>query len=156
MTWFQNESISIQKTHILVWCLHCLYRYNKTSNAFSPLCIFELKVVFRYHFLSHLMAELNEICCGPLLNSILKTNRRKFYYYYYFFKHSDFFFIQQNLKFCQIFVVFFTQTMIKNVLCNTNQNASARFFICMSSMCVQLFTAFEEAVLKLYVPWWVP
>ena len=41
--------------------------------------------------------------------------------------------------------------MIKNVLCNTNQNASVRFFICMSSMCVQLFTAFEEAVLKLYV-----
>ena len=78
MTWFQNESISIQKTHILVWCLHCLYRYNKTSNAFSPLCIFELKVVFRYHFLSHFLAELNEICCGSLLNSILKTYWRKF------------------------------------------------------------------------------
>ena len=29
---------------------------------------------------------------------------------------------------------------------------TVRFFICMSSMCVQLFTAFEEAVLKLYVP----
>ena len=52
-----------------------------------------------------------------------------------------------------MFVVFFTQTMIKNVLCNKNQNASVRFFICMYSMCVQLFTAFEEAVLKLYVPW---
>ena len=26
-------------------------------------------------------------------------------------------------------------------------------FICMSSMYVQLFTAFEVAVLKLYVPW---
>ena len=38
--------------------------------------------------------------------------------------------------------------MIQNVLCNTNQNASVRFFICMSSMCVQLFTAFEEAVLS--------
>ena len=37
-----------------------------------------------------------------------------------------------------------------------NQNASVRFYIYMSSMCVQLFTAFEEAVLKLYVPWWVP
>ena len=23
-----------------VWCLHCLYRYSKTSNAFSPLCSF--------------------------------------------------------------------------------------------------------------------
>ena len=53
-------------------------------------------------------------------------------------------------------VVFFTQTMITNVLCNKNQNGSVRFFICMSSMCVQLFTAFEEAVLKLYVPWRVP
>ena len=97
---------------------------------------------------SHFLAELNEICCGSLLNSILKTYRRKF-----LFRFFRFFFIQKNLKFCQIFVVFFTQTMIKNVLCNTNQNASVRFFICMSSMCVQLFTAFEEAVLKLYVPW---
>ena len=103
--------------------------------------------MFRYHFLSHFLAELNEICCGSLLNSILKTTEGNF------FKHSDFFFIQQNLKCCQIFVVFFTQTMIKNVLCNKNQNASVRFFICMSSMCVQRFTAFEEAVLKLYVPW---
>ena len=41
--------------------------------------------------------------------------------------------------------------MIKNVLCNQSNNASVRFFICMSSMFVQLFTAFEEAVLKLYV-----
>ena len=39
--------------------------------------------------------------------------------------------------------------MIKNVLCNKRKNASVRFFICMSSVCVQLFTAFEEAVLKL-------
>ena len=52
--------------------------------------------------------------------------------------------------------MFFTQNMIKNVLGNKNKNASVRFFICMSSMCVQLFTAFEEAVLKFYVPWWVP
>ena len=38
--------------------------------------------------------------------------------------------------------------MIKNVLCNKNQNASVRFFICMSSMCVQLFTAFEEPLVS--------
>ena len=63
------------------------------------------------------------------------------------------FFIQQNLKCCRIFVVFSTQKMIKNVLCNKSKNASVRFFIGMSSMCVQLFTAFEEAVLNLYVPW---
>ena len=41
--------------------------------------------------------------------------------------------------------------MIENVLCNKNKNASVRFFICMSSMCVQLFTAFEEPVLRLYL-----
>ena len=63
------------------------------------------------------------------------------------------FLIQQNLKFCRIFDVFFTHKMITNVLCNKSKNASVCFFICMSSMCVQLFTAFEEAVLKLYVPW---
>ena len=46
----------------------------------------------------------------------------------------------------------FHKKIIKNVLCNKSKNASVRFFICISSMCVQLFTAFEEAVLKLYVP----
>ena len=30
------------------------------------------EVMFRYHFLGHLSAELNEICCGSLLNSVLK------------------------------------------------------------------------------------
>ena len=34
--------------------------------------------MFRYHFLGHFLAELIEICCGSLLNSILKTYRRKF------------------------------------------------------------------------------
>ena len=43
--------------------------------------------------------------------------------------------------------------MIKNVLCNKSNNAPVCFFICMSSICVQHFTAFEEEVLKLYVPW---
>ena len=46
------------------------------------------------------------------------------------------------------FCVFHT---LKNVLCNKSKNPSVRFFICMSSMCVQLFTAFEETVLKLYL-----
>ena len=87
------------------------------------------------------------ICCGSLLNSILKTYRRNF------FKHSDLFSIQQHLKCCRIFGVFFTHKLIKNVLCNKSKNPSICFFICMSSMYVQLFTAFEEAVLKLYVPW---
>ena len=39
--------------------------------------------------------------------------------------------------------------MIRNLIFNKTKNASVRFFIYMSSMCVQLFTAFEEAVLKL-------
>ena len=147
MTCFQNEYIYVQKNTFFVWCLHCLYRKNKTSNAFSPLCIFQLKVMFRYHFLGHFLAELNEICCGSLLNSILKTYRRKF----------RFFFYSTKSKILSNFVhVFFTQKTIKNVLCNKSKNASVRFFIDMSSMCVQRFTAFEEAVLKLYVPWWVP
>ena len=34
--------------------------------------------MFRYNFLGHFLAELIEICCGSLLNSILKTYRRKF------------------------------------------------------------------------------
>ena len=51
-------------------CFACIvYIDSKTSNAFSPLCIFELKVVFRYHFLSHFLAELNESGCGSLLNN---------------------------------------------------------------------------------------
>ena len=98
--------------------------------------------MFRYHFLSHFLGELNEICCGSLLNSIIKTSEGNF------FKHSDFFFIQHNLKCFQIFVVFFTQTMIKNVLCNKNQNTSVRFFIYMSYMCVQFCTAFEFALVS--------
>ena len=40
--------------------------------------------------------------------------------------------------------------MIKNLIFNKSKNASVRFFIYMSSKCVQRFTAFEEAVLKLY------
>ena len=79
--------------------------------------------MFRYHFLRHFLAELNEICCGSLLNSI------------------------------RILCVFFTQNMIKTVLCKKSKNASVSVLICVSSMCVQLFTAVEEAVLKFYVPW---
>ena len=43
--------------------------------------------------------------------------------------------------------------MMKNLIFNKTKNASVRFFIDMSSMCVQLFTAFEEAVFKLHIPW---
>ena len=49
--------------------------------------------------------------------------------------------------------VFFKKKMIKNLIFNKSKNASVCFFIYMSSVFVQRFTAFEEAVLKLYVPW---
>ena len=59
---------------------------------------------------------------------------------------------QKNLN-CQILCVFFKQKMITNLIFNKTKIASVCFFIYMSSMYVQLFTAFEEAVLELYVPW---
>ena len=36
--------------------------------------------------------------------------------------------------------------MTLNVSCNKSKNASVRFFICMFSMCVQLFTAFNHSM----------
>ena len=45
---------------------------------------------------------------------------------------------------------FGTQNMIKNLIFNKTKNISVRFFTDMSSRGVQLFTAFEEVVLKLY------
>ena len=119
-----------------------VYRYSKTSNAFSLLCIFLAKRRVSVPFSCGIfLAELNKICCGPLLNSILKTYRRKF------LQTFRFFFIQQNLIFFEYFECFsHTQLFIKNVLCNTIKNASVSFFNCMYSMCVQVFTAFEEAV----------
>ena len=54
-----------------------------------------------------------------------------------------------NVKMC----VCFKQKIINHVIFTKSENASVCFFIYMSSMCVQLFIAFEEAVLKLYVPW---
>ena len=56
--------------------------------------------MFRYHFLSHFFAELNEICCGSLLNSILKRTEGNF------FKHSDFFYSTKSemlSNFCCVF-----------------------------------------------------
>ena len=38
--------------------------------------------------------------------------------------------------------------MVKNLIFNKTKNTSVRFFIYMSSRCVQIFTAFEEVVLK--------
>ena len=49
--------------------------------------------------------------------------------------------------------MFFTQKMIQHLIFNKTKNTSVRFFIYMSSRCLQIFTAFEEVVLKLGVPW---
>ena len=103
--------------------------------------------MFRYHFLGHFLAELIEICCGSLLNSILKTYRRKCLN----LKHYEYVFTPKNLKCCQHFCVFFKQKISTNLIFNNTKNASVRFFIYMSSICVQLFTAFEEEILKLYM-----
>ena len=95
--------------------------------------------MFRYHFLGHFLAELIDIWCGSLLNSILKTYRWKF-----LIRHFEYVFTQKNLKCCHIlcFSIFF----IKNVIFNKSKNASVGFFIYMSSMYVQRVTVFEEAV----------
>ena len=46
--------------------------------------------------------------------------------------------------------MFFTQRIIKNVVCNKSKNASVLYVSsCVCLPCVQFFTAFEEAVLKL-------
>ena len=87
-------------------------------------------------FQNHIfLADLNEICCGSLLSSILRTEGN-------LLKH------EYN------FLMFFTLKLIKNVIFNKTKNTRVvSFFIYMSSMCVQLFTPFEVPVLKLYVPW---
>ena len=98
-----------------------------------------VSVPFSWPFL----AELIEICCGSLLNSILKTYRRKFLKTLWIFFHP------KKSEMLSIFFMFFTQKMIKNLIFNKTKNTFVRFFIYMSSMCVQIFTAFEEVVLKL-------
>ena len=45
--------------------------------------------------------------------------------------------------------MFHTHNYLKSVLCDKSKNASVRCFMCMSSMCVQLFTVFKEEVLTL-------
>ena len=74
----------------------------------------------------------------PLLNSSLKTYRRKF------LKTLLIFFHPKKSEMLSIFLVFFT----KKLIFNKTKNTRLSLFLYMSSMCVQLFTAFEEAVLK--------
>ena len=108
--------------------------------------------MFRYHFLGHFLAESNEICCRSLFNSILKNVQKE---------------ISLNI------VIFFYSTkseILSNFCCFSHKKLLKMYyatkvktlmyvssFVCLlSSMCLQLFTAFEEAVLKLHVPWRVP
>ena len=53
-----------------------------------------------------------------------------------FLKHYEYFFTPKNLKYCQIFLMFFTQKMIKNLIFNKTKNTSVRFFIYMSFHCI--------------------
>ena len=59
--------------------------------------------MFRYHFLGHFWAELIEICCGSLLNSILKTYKRKF------LKSLQIFFHPKKPEMSTFFAVFHTK-----------------------------------------------
>ena len=54
---------------------------------------------------------------------------------------------KKNRNFVKCFVCFSNKQMIKNLIFNKNKNASVRFLIYISSKYVQLFTAFEDAVL---------
>ena len=65
-------------------------------------------------------------------------------------------FSPKKFEMLSFFYVFHTHKMIKNVLFNKTKNHRVRFFVYMSSMCVQLFTAFEVPIFKLYVPRRVP
>ena len=107
LTCFQNESISIQKTYLLVWCLHCLYRYSKTSNAFSPLCIFELKVMFRYHFLSHFWQNWKNLL-WIIIEWYSKNVQNKIS-----LKHSDFFLFSKIRNFVEFFLGFSHKKWLK-------------------------------------------
>ena len=49
-----------------------------------------------------------------------------------------------------LFLMFFTQKLIKNVIFNQTKHTCVGFFIYMCSMCAHIFTAFEVPVLKLY------
>ena len=49
-----------------------------------------------------------------------------------------------------LFLMFFTQKLIKTVIFNKTKHTCVCFFIYMCSMCAQIFTAFEVPVLKLY------
>ena len=85
--------------------------------------------MFRYHFLGRFFAELIEICCGSLLNNILKTTEGNF------LKHYEYVLTPKNLK-RHIFGVFFKKKIIKNYLIfNKTKNASVRFFICLLCVC---------------------
>ena len=57
------------------------------------------------------------------------------------------------LKCCQIFVVFFTQKMIKNVFFNETKNTRVRFFSYIVLYVCATFHFIRSRVLKLDVPW---
>ena len=60
MTCFQNESIYIQKTHLL--CDACIvYIDIENFKCVFSIMHFLAKILFRYHFLGHFLAEFIEI-----------------------------------------------------------------------------------------------
>ena len=95
--------------------------------------------MFRYHFLSHFLAELNEVCYASLLNSVHSSK--------ILIKHYESF-APKNLKFMANIFVFFTHQKLLHYFFNETENTCALFFVCIFSMGVQLFTAFELPVSK--------
>ena len=68
--------IMIVKGMILThyWCDACIVYIDIAKQMrFLNNAFFLAKVMFRYHFLGNFWAELNEIGCGSLFNSTLKT-----------------------------------------------------------------------------------
>ena len=72
-----NKCIYIKR--VFLWCLHCLYRCSKTSNAISLLCILKLKVLF---------------VSVPFYWLFFRQNWMRFTVHHcthgYFFKHSEY------------------------------------------------------------------
>ena len=77
-----NSFIYRKRIFCVITVILALFIDSKTLKylmRFLHYAFFLAKVMFRYYFLGHyLFAELNEICCGSLFSSILKTYRRKF------------------------------------------------------------------------------
>ena len=141
--WFSykmNPFIYIRCIFCLILALSIMIETAKRQMRFSPQCSFRLTIMFRYHFLGHCSAELNDICYTSSLHIILATYTQIFLETL----HICFLFdtIWNVVKLCVC--VYNTHIIIKNVLLIKTKNTRVRFFNYMPSMCVQLFTRLKR------------